>query len=139
MSDLFPEQMVPICVTAVISGNLQLLLHITERVTRNGLPCPVNQPLNRRILSGHLIEVDSKTLTIRYKFIKFNNWMFPSPILTVFALPHSSNCYTVGTPLKFYIKVYNTKRSPIFGPNGDSLNFQNMSIKWEVPRGGGGG
>ena len=96
-----------------------------------------NQPLNRRILSGHLIEVDSKTLTIRYKFVKFNNYMFPCPILTVFALPHS--IYTVGTPLKFYIKVYNTKRSPIFSPNGDSLNFQNMSIKWEVPGGGGGG
>ena len=56
--------------------------------------------------------------------------MFPCPILTVFALPHSS--YTMGTPLKFYIEAYNTKRSPIFRPNGDSLNFQNMSIKWEV-------
>ena len=63
--------------------------------------------------------------------------MFIRPTLTVFALPHSS--YTVGTPLKFYIKVYNTKCSPIFRPNGDSLNFQNMSIKWEVLGGGGWG
>ena len=62
--------------------------------------------------------------------------MFPYPILSN-ALPHSS--YTAGTSLKFYIKVYNMKLSLIFRPNGDSLNFQNMSIKWQVPGGWGWG
>ena len=36
-----------------------------------GISC--NQPLNLRIMSGHLIEVDNTTLTIRYKFGKFKN------------------------------------------------------------------
>ena len=62
--------------------------------------------------------------------------MFSYPILSN-ALPHST--YTLGTPLKFYIKVFNTEWSPVFRLNGDSLNFQNMSIKWRVLGGGGKG
>ena len=57
--------------------------------------------------------------------------MFPYPILPVFALPHSS--YTVGTPLKFYIKIYNMKLSLIFRPNDETCP---SSGTW---RGGGGG
>ena len=55
--------------------------------------------------------------------------MFPYPILPVFALPHSS--YTVGTPLKFYIKIYNMKLSLLFRPM--------MKYAHQVARAGGRG
>lgn len=93
-----------------------------------GISC--NQPLNLRIMSGHLIEVDNTTLTIRYKFGKFKNQMFPSPIITVFVY--------YPTPVT-RSTVYNMKLSLGFRPNGDSLNFHKtyMSIKWQVPGGEG--
>lgn len=69
MSDLLPEEMVPICVKR------QPPITYQRESDQKWTTMSRNQPSNHRILSGHyhLTEVDGKTLTIRYKFVKFNN------------------------------------------------------------------